>query len=76
MKLAAVLEKPNRAPVCAQLDAQDPIEEATNYGLPDGQEPRTALAARVRLGDDGPGIVFVSMHLYRSAEERLAQEPS
>ena len=50
-----------------------PIEEATNHRLPDGQEPRTALTARVRLGDDGPEIVFVSIHLYRSAEERLAQ---
>ena len=50
-----------------------PIEEATNHRLPDGEEPRTALAARVRLGDDGPEIVFVSIHLYRSAEERLAQ---
>ncbi len=29
-----------------------PIEEATNHRLPDRQEPRTALAARVRLGDD------------------------
>ncbi len=53
-----------------------PIEEATNHRLPDGQEPRTTLAARVRLGDDGREIVFVSIHLYRSAEERLAQEPS
>ncbi len=53
-----------------------PIEEATNHPLPNGQEPRTALAARVRLGDDGQEIGFVSIHLYRSAEERLAQEPS
>ncbi len=37
------------------------------------QEPLTALAARVRLGDDGPEIVFVSIHLYRSAEQSLAQ---
>lgn len=56
------------------LLSRSPIEEATNHRLPDGPEPRTALTARVRLGDDGPEVVFVSIHLYRSAEERLAED--
>ncbi len=51
-----------------------PIEEATNHLLPDGPEPRNALAARVRLSDERPEIVFVSIHLCRSAEERLAED--
>ncbi|MCZ6856605.1 MAG: endonuclease/exonuclease/phosphatase family protein [Gemmatimonadetes bacterium] len=50
-----------------------PFIETINHRLPDGQEPRTALTARVRLGTDGPEIFFVGIHLYRSAAERLAQ---
>jgi endonuclease/exonuclease/phosphatase family metal-dependent hydrolase len=50
-----------------------PIEEAVNHRLPDGEEPRSALAARVQLADGGPEIVFVGIHLYGTSDERLAQ---
>lgn len=50
-----------------------PIESQTNYTLPPGPEPRTALAARIEVGDSGQEIVFVGIHLYGSAEERYAQ---
>ncbi|MCH7475562.1 MAG: endonuclease/exonuclease/phosphatase family protein [Gemmatimonadetes bacterium] len=51
-----------------------PFEEVANHRLPDGEEPRTALAGRVRIGGAlGPEIIFVGIHLYRTAEERLAQ---
>jgi endonuclease/exonuclease/phosphatase family metal-dependent hydrolase len=50
-----------------------PILETVNHRLPDGEEPRSALAVRVRLGDGGPEILFVGIHLYRTGEERLAQ---
>jgi endonuclease/exonuclease/phosphatase family metal-dependent hydrolase len=50
-----------------------PIVESENHRLPDGDEPRTALAARVRVDDTGREIVFVGIHLYRTAEERLCQ---
>ena len=50
-----------------------PVIETTNYRLPDGMEPRSALAARVRSPHSGRELVFVGIHLYRSDEERLAQ---
>lgn len=49
-----------------------PIVEITNHRLPDGREPRTALALAVRVSDTTE-IVFVGIHLYASEEERLAQ---
>ena len=50
-----------------------PFVETVNHRLPDGQEPRTALTALVRLGTDGPEILLAGIHLYRSAAERMAQ---
>ena len=54
-----------------------PVVEWENYRLPDGAEPRSALAARVELLRPGygqaPQLVVVGVHLYANAEERLAQ---
>jgi endonuclease/exonuclease/phosphatase family metal-dependent hydrolase len=41
--------------------------------LPEGAEPRSALAVRVKVDDTGREMVFVGIHLYRTAEERLCQ---
>ncbi len=49
-----------------------PIRAFRNYELPPGPEPRSVLAARIEIGA-GQEIVFVGVHLYRSAEERYAQ---
>ncbi|MFW6202554.1 MAG: endonuclease/exonuclease/phosphatase family protein, partial [Gemmatimonadota bacterium] len=55
--------------------SRHPVLEVENHRLPDGPEPRTALALRVRVDSpDGPReIVFVGIHLYGDAGERLAQ---
>ncbi len=50
-----------------------PIVEFTNHRLPDGEEPRSALAARVRVGGSGEEVILVGIHLYRTPQERLAQ---
>lgn len=54
-----------------------PVVEWENHRLPDGAEPRSALAARVELlkpgYGQGPQVVVVGVHLYANAEERLAQ---
>ncbi len=54
-----------------------PIIEWVNHRLPDGAEPRSALAARVELMRPGygraPSLVVVGIHLYATAEEREAQ---
>ncbi len=50
-----------------------PFESVENLRLPDGAEPRTALAGRVRVGEPPTDIVIVGIHLYRTAEERYAQ---
>lgn len=50
-----------------------PIAEATNHRLPDGEEPRTALAATVTSPTTGRSLRLVGIHFYRTAEERLAQ---
>jgi endonuclease/exonuclease/phosphatase family metal-dependent hydrolase len=50
-----------------------PILDSANHRLPDGEEPRSALAARIRPAPDGPEMVFVGIHLYRTGPERLAQ---
>jgi endonuclease/exonuclease/phosphatase family metal-dependent hydrolase len=54
-----------------------PVVEWENYRLPDGAEPRSALAARVELlkpgYGQGPQVVVVGVHLYANAGERLAQ---
>ena len=50
-----------------------PFAETTNHRLPPGAEPRSAMAARIAIGDSGQEIIFVGIHLYRTAEERSAQ---
>jgi endonuclease/exonuclease/phosphatase family metal-dependent hydrolase len=50
-----------------------PIKEAVNFALPPGYEPRSALAVRVALGVASREILFVGVHLFETAEERLAQ---
>ncbi len=49
-----------------------PIVGSDNLRLPDGAEPRTALAVRVR-SPSGSEIRFVGIHFYRTEQERLAQ---
>lgn len=50
-----------------------PISETTNYRLPDGEEPRSALSVVVTLPRTGRALRIVGIHFYRTAEERLAQ---
>ena len=50
-----------------------PIVGTQNHRLPAGEEPRSALAARVKVDDSGREIVFVGIHLYNTLEERLCQ---
>lgn len=50
-----------------------PIVSSTNHRLPDGAEPRSALAVRVRSPRSGRELELVGIHFYRTAEERLAQ---
>lgn len=51
--------------------SRGPILDVNNLRLPDGDEPRTALAVRVStpMGD----LVVCGIHLYRTEAERLAQ---
>lgn len=53
--------------------SRHPITDATNHRLPPGEEPRSALTARIRIGHDGPELLVAGIHLYRSEVERLAQ---
>jgi endonuclease/exonuclease/phosphatase family metal-dependent hydrolase len=53
--------------------SRHPILAHENHRLPDGLEPRTALAARLRPWPDGPEITVVGVHLYATADERQAQ---
>lgn len=50
-----------------------PIVDVENLRLPDGDEPRTALAVRVRSPETGRELVVVGIHFYRTDDERLAQ---
>jgi endonuclease/exonuclease/phosphatase family metal-dependent hydrolase len=50
-----------------------PVVSVTNHRLPDGDEPRSALAVRVRSPVSERELEFVGIHLYRTADERLAQ---
>jgi endonuclease/exonuclease/phosphatase family metal-dependent hydrolase len=50
-----------------------PILRHENHVLPEGAEPRSALAVRIRPAPTSPEIVFVGIHLYRTASERYAQ---
>jgi len=49
-----------------------PIIESRNLRLPDGDEPRTAVAIRVRT-PSGHDLEFIGIHFYRTESERLAQ---
>ncbi|MDH3292639.1 MAG: endonuclease/exonuclease/phosphatase family protein [Gemmatimonadota bacterium] len=53
-----------------------PISESSNFRLPDGAEPRTALSATVTSPTTGQRLRFVGIHFYRTDEERLAQATS
>lgn len=50
-----------------------PVAESRNFRLPDGAEPRTALAVRVTSPATGRIVRFVGIHFYRTEEERLGQ---
>jgi endonuclease/exonuclease/phosphatase family metal-dependent hydrolase len=50
-----------------------PFVTSSNHRLPEGEEPRSALAATISVGGRAQEIVLVGIHLYRTAEERLAQ---
>jgi endonuclease/exonuclease/phosphatase family metal-dependent hydrolase len=50
-----------------------PFLSVENYRLPDGAEPRTALAAWIEAEAGGDEIIVVGIHLYATADERSAQ---
>jgi len=50
-----------------------PVVAWENIRLPDGAEPRSTLAARVRLQGSGREVWVAGIHFYRTEEERLAQ---
>jgi len=50
-----------------------PILDSVTHVLPAGEEPRSALAVRVRPKPGLPAMVFVGIHFYRTEAERLAQ---
>jgi len=56
----------------AALSATRLLDSVT-YVLPDGEEPRSALAVRIRPRPTMPELVFVGIHFYRTEPERLAQ---
>ena len=49
-----------------------PFGAAMNHELPEGIEPRSSMAIRVHP-PGGAQLVFVGIHFYRTAEERMAQ---
>lgn len=53
-----------------------PVVDARNLRLPDGDEPRSALAVTVMLPRTGIQLRFVGIHFYRTDAERLAQARS
>jgi len=55
------------------LLSRHPIERLQNHRLPGNTEPRSALTALVRHASTGTKILFVGIHLYSTAQERLAQ---
>ena len=48
-----------------------PVLSVDNVRLPDGEEPRSALAVSVSVG--GRPVTVVGIHLYMTPEERRAQ---
>ena len=55
------------------LLSRHPIVEWENHRLPPGPEPRSTLAARIRLPNTGREVWVAGIHFYRTEEERLAQ---
>lgn len=53
--------------------SRQPLREVKNHRLPRGAEPRSTLTVAVRPRETGPEIVFVSVHFYRTEQQRLAQ---
>ncbi|MFT7667503.1 MAG: endonuclease/exonuclease/phosphatase family metal-dependent hydrolase [Planctomycetota bacterium] len=51
--------------------SREPMLEVTNLRLPDGSEPRTALAVRVNSAQGE--VIVCGIHFYRTETERLAQ---
>lgn len=49
-----------------------PVNEWTNVRLPDGDEPRSVVAANVEL-ESGRNVRVIGVHFYRTEAERLAQ---
>lgn len=49
-----------------------PVSSWTNVRLPDGDEPRTVVAAEVELAS-GDKVRIIGVHFYRTESERLAQ---
>ncbi len=50
-----------------------PFISYTNHLLPKGVEHRAALAGRIRVGEGGPEVVVVGIHLVWTGDERYSQ---
>ena len=50
-----------------------PVVATTNHPLPPGAEPRSTLAARIRLPGVAGEVIVSGIHLYRTEAERLRQ---
>jgi endonuclease/exonuclease/phosphatase family metal-dependent hydrolase len=50
-----------------------PFISYTNHLLPKGVEHRAALAGTIRIGEDGPEVIVVGIHLVWTGEERYTQ---
>ena len=55
------------------LLSKHPVESCTNHRLPDGREPRSTLAATIRIRGASERLVVAGIHLYATEAERLAQ---
>lgn len=50
-----------------------PIVEVVNHVLPPGEEPRSTLAARIRLPGEAGEVIVAGVHFYRTEQERFRQ---
>lgn len=50
-----------------------PIVEVVNHELPPGEEPRSILAARIRLPGGAGEVIVAGVHFYRTEQERFRQ---
>ena len=55
------------------LLSRHPVEAWENHRLPDGDEPRSTVAARIRVRGSQQRLVVAGIHLYRTEAERVAQ---